>query len=288
MITVVIPVKNRAELVQRTLQSVDEQTQQPAAVILVDNGSTDDTLSVLRQWADAKPWVTVITESKPGAAAARNAGLALVKTPYVMFFDSDDVMPSRHVEQITHGLVDAGYPRLAAFDMVLVDLNGTEHKKYFRNGDPMRMHIFHSILSTQRCVIATDLVRCVGAWNEDMPCWNDWEFGLRLLKAESNVAYIHLQEPVKAYAQAESITGTNFSSKAGKWELALDAADLILADSPYRRLVDYRRAILAGFYRREKHPELARGLVKGLRMSLIERYVAAGGRGVELLSRILH
>lgn len=285
MITVVIPVKNRAELVKRTLKSLEQQTRCPAAVVLVDNGSTDDTLETLHKWAKDKPWVKVITELKPGAAAARNAGLELVTTPYVMFFDSDDVMPKRHIEQVCSGLIAAGKAKIAAFDMELTDMNGKVHLKRFRHGDAMRLHIFHSILSTQRCVLSTELVRSVEGWNDSLPCWNDWEFGLRLLIQEPKVEYILLDEPVKVYAQAESITGTNFSSKHGLWERALDAADLILANTKYRKLIDYRRAILAGHYRREGHREYAKGLTRGLWMKFIERYVSVGGRGVEYLSR---
>lgn len=286
MITVVIPVKNRAELVKRTLRSFDMQTQRPTAIILVDNNSTDNTLQVLQEWADGKHWVTVIKETKPGAAAARNAGLQMVKTPYVLFFDSDDIMPKRHIEQITNGLKAANNAKIAAFDMELTDLQGNIHRKAFRKGDHVRMHIFHSILSTQRCVLSTDLARSVGAWNETLPCWNDWEFGIRLLLKETEIEYIPLDEPVRVYAQAESITGTDFSSKKGKWERALDAVDDALANSPYRRLIKYRRAILAGMYRREGHPEYAKGLTKGPWMKFVEYYVAFGGRGVEYLSRI--
>lgn len=288
MISIVIPVKNRAQLVKRTLQSVLQQSVLPHALILVDNGSSDSTLSVLNQWAENKSWVKVISETKPGATAARNAGLKFVKTPYVMFFDSDDVMPPRHIEQISAALKANNYPRIGAFNLQLIDLNGKSHLKAFRSGDPMRQQIFHSILSTQRCVLDANLVRQVGAWNEQLPGWNDWEFGIRLLMAEPKVTYIALSEPVQAYAQPNSITGTSFSAKRGQWEKAICAAESILRNSPYKRLIDYRKAILAGMYRREGFAEYAKGLTRGLRMKLIERYVAAGGRGVDYIARILN
>ena len=87
-----------------------------------------------------------------------------------------------------------------------------------------------------------------------------------------------------AFAQVESITGVDFSSKAGEWERALDACEATLRHTPYRRMIDYRRAILAGMYRREGHAELGHGLARGFRMKLIERYVAMGGRGVAYLA----
>ena len=284
MITVVIPVRNRAAIVARTLDSIAAQTLAPDAVVLVDNASTDNTLAVLRGWAESRPSVEVVEELRPGAARARNAGLERVKSPYVMFFDSDDVMPRRHIEQVTAGLKCAGLPDVGAFDMELVGVDGVKSMKPFRRGDAMKMHIFHSTLSTQRCVVSTELARRVGGWNNNLGGWDDLEFGVRLLAAKPTLSYLPLTEPVMAIAQVESITGVDFSSKAGEWERALDACEEVLRHTPYRRMIDYRRAILAGMYRREGHAELGHGLARGFRMKLIERYVAMGGRGVAYLA----
>lgn len=96
LLTVVIPVYNRANLVKDTLQSLADQTLQVFDVVLVDNNSTDNSLAVLQQWADEHSShdrrITVLSEAKRGACAARNRGASEVKTPWVMFFDSDDLM----------------------------------------------------------------------------------------------------------------------------------------------------------------------------------------------------
>jgi len=287
MISVVIPVRNREGLVGRTLQSLGAQTLAPDAVYLVDNGSTDGTLDVLRRWAAGRGNVTVLEEPRPGATYARNAGLACVRTPYVMFFDSDDVMPPGHIEQISAGLRAADLPQIGVFDMELIKLDGSVSPQPYRRGNPMVMHIFHSILSTLRCVVSTDYIRSVGGWNTELAVWDDYELGVRLLASRPTLAYLPLERPVVAYAQAESITGTDFASKAGQWERSLDACRRVLCDTGYERLIDYRRAILAGMYRREGHAELATGLATGLRLTFVERYVAAGGRGVEYLAKLL-
>ena len=280
MISVVIPVYNRAELMLRTLDSVAAQTVLPDKLILVDNNSTDGTLEALQKWAAGRDWVEVLQETKPGAAAARNAGLARVRSPYVMFFDSDDYMPPRHVEEVQRGL---GGKQLGIFDVRYQDLNGNMVLKPVRGGDLMRQHIFHAIVTTQRCVVATKLA----AWNEGLSGWDDIEFGIKILLQNPSVTRINLSEPPTIYAQEVSLTGTDFSSKAGEWERALDACEEALRGTPYTRLIDYRRAILAGMYRREGRPDLARGLSRGLRLKLIERYVALGFRGVAQISRIL-
>lgn len=283
MITLVIPVRNRAELVGRTLASIGAQTRQPAQTVLVDNGSTDGSMDVLRAWAEGRENVEVISEPRPGAAVARNAGAARARTPYIMFFDSDDVMPPRHIEEIMRGLRQAGMPELAAFDVAITDRRGRRSLKPYRAGEPLRMQIFHSTFTTQRMVIAADLWRRAGGWNESLRGWDDLELGARLIVNAQSVCGLRLSEPVEIYQQAESITGTDFASKAGEWERALDAIALLPGAA---KMVAQRRAILAGEYLREGRPDLAGPLTPTAGLRLIARYVALGGRGVERLLRI--
>lgn len=289
MISVVIPVRDRREIVGRTLDSLAAQTRAPEQIILVDNGSTDGTPDVLRRFAASRPNVMVLTEPRPGAAEARNRGLAAVTQPYVLFFDSDDTMPERHVEQICSELERLGRPEIGAFGMERVGLDGSVVSKPFRSGDAMFNQIFHSILSTQRYVVRTDLLRAAGGWIEQIPVWDDYLLGIMLLTRCPRVEELKLGAPVRIYAQEDSITGTGFSPKAGKWEAVLDRCEDVLRSrgfDSYIPYLDYRRAILAGEYRREGHAELAANLAPTPWMRLIARYVAAGGRGVASLARI--
>lgn len=281
LLTVVIPVRNRAHLVGRTLQSLADQTVQPAAIVLVDNGSTDSSVEVLRSWAEGRPNVEILSEPRPGAACARNAGLERVQTPYVLFFDSDDQMPPRHIEEVAAALRANNLPQILEFESVFVNPAGKEKHSPLRSGDELTNHIFHATLATQRYAVSTELIRRIGGWNEALPGWNDLELGVRLLAARPTLAKVRLSSPVRIFTHADSITGNDFSSKAGQWERALDFCEQALADFPrHRRLINYRRAILAGHYRREGHPEQGRGLARGRWMRFIATYTAAGGRGV--------
>lgn len=289
-IAVVIPVRNRAEIVRRTLGSLAAQTRSPEQIILVDNGSTDSTLDTLNDFAARHPNVTVLSEPRPGAPEARNRGLAEVREEYVMFFDSDDVMPRRHVEQVCDELERLGRPDVGAFGMVREGIDGTLVAKSFRGGDLMFQQLFHSILSTQRFVVKTEFLRAAGGWIEQTPVWNDYLLGVRLLCHNPKVCELTLDEPVRIIAQHESITGTAFSPKAGKWEAVLDRVAQELRAGGMERyipLLDFRRVILAGEYLREGRPDLAAPLTPTLRRRLLARYVAAGGRGISLLARIL-
>ncbi|MDE6146009.1 MAG: glycosyltransferase family 2 protein [Muribaculaceae bacterium] len=283
MISVVIPVRNREAIVGRTLDSIVAQTRAADQIILVDNGSTDGSLRVMREFAAARPNVTVLCEPRPGAAEARNCGLGAVTEEYVAFFDSDDTMAPRHLEQICSELVRLGRPEIGAFGMERVGLDGSVIRKPFRSGDPMFNHIFHAILSTQRYVVRTEFIRSAGGWAEQTPVWDDYLLGIMLLARGPRVEELKLDAPVRMYAQLESITGVDFASKAGQWESVLDRCEDFLRCSgmeSYASLIDYRRAILAGEYRKEGRPELVGNLTSTPLMRLLARYVAMGGRGV--------
>lgn len=89
---VVIPCYNRAETVARAVDSVLAQLFPPERIILVDDGSDDDTAAVILQLERDHPIVqAVLAPRNMGASAARNAGLALTRAEWIGFLDSDDV-----------------------------------------------------------------------------------------------------------------------------------------------------------------------------------------------------
>lgn len=107
-ITVVVPVYNRRELLERALLSVLGQTVAPAEVVVVDDGSTDGSAAVAERLG-----VTVIRQANAGSSAARNAGLRHASTPWVALLDSDDEWLPGHLEVASavlagHVLVSSG------------------------------------------------------------------------------------------------------------------------------------------------------------------------------------
>lgn len=261
-ITIVIPAYNRADTLARTLRSIGGQTVAPARVILVDNGSTDSSLRLMEEWASeqSRMEVLVLSESKRGACAARNRGLRHVDTEFVMFFDSDDEMRPSHVADFTAAI--AANPDIDIFgrDIVTVGLDGKQRTLYFSDRDVMFNHLFRGCLSTQRMVARTDLVRKAGGWDEEIPVWNDFELGARMLLASSRVRQLGGTPSVVTYQQKQSITGTSFKEKAGLWERTLDRMEAVFAENGRQDLVkwlDCRRMILAAHYRMEDAIDLS-------------------------------
>jgi hypothetical protein len=87
-VSVIIPTYNRAHMVTHAIESVLRQGVADCEIIIVDDGSTDDTADVLRQYGDS---ITYLRQKNSGAGIARNRAMALAQGDYVAFLDSDDM-----------------------------------------------------------------------------------------------------------------------------------------------------------------------------------------------------
>lgn len=256
-ITIVIPAYNRSATLKRTLDSVAKQRVKPAKVVLVDNNSTDDTLSIMHSWAKTVAnefEVAVLVEEKKGACAARNRGLKEVDTEFVMFFDSDDVMHENHVGDFTSSIIENPETDIFGRSIITNLLDGSARILYFTDRNPMFNHLFRACMSTQRIIVRADLVRAVGGWNENLPAWNDYELGVRLLLATDRIHNLSGEPSATTFQQEDSLTGTSFSARPEHWEKALDCIEQEFKKSGREDLlkwVDARRMILAAQYARE-------------------------------------
>lgn len=280
-ITIVIPVYNREMTLPATLRSIEMQRVQPAAVVLVDNNSTDGSAEIISRWCAEGENRLSTHCPKPGACAARNCGLALVETEFVMFFDSDDIMLPDHVERFTEAITAHPDTLIFTRDSTMELSDGSMRRVRYGHGDPLFHHILRGYLATQRFVACTQLVRECGGWNETVRAWDDFELGARLLlAAEGRVAHIPGSSVTTTF-QEVSITGRYFAEKAGQWEHSLDTIfDTLSGNAHAREWVNARRAILAAAYHRESlsaPPEL-RSRAASARDALLEQLFAATSR----------
>jgi glycosyltransferase involved in cell wall biosynthesis len=95
LVSVVIPAHNAAAVISEALQSVREQTQPAGEIIVVDDGSTDNTEEIVEAFKDA----VLLRQSHQGAAEARNAGARRATKPYLAFLDADDLWPPNRLEK---------------------------------------------------------------------------------------------------------------------------------------------------------------------------------------------
>lgn len=308
-LTLVIPVYNREKLLPRTLASVAGQTCRAFRLILVDNGSTDNSWAVCqafrqRQAESGGPDVTLAREEHPGAARARNRGLALCTTPYIYFFDSDDEMSPDFVATLLPELADE--PDVVAFTTVQTDGRTDRVRAFSRSASPA-VHILNSMLSTQAMLLRTDFLRAIGGWDESLRMWNDWELGVRVLLARPRLAWYTRRPFHRIYLHPESLTGNGFSETWPWLRLPMQAAltDVrrLPAESTERRRAEtalyYRYAILCGqlracgkdeaaeLYRQLRHELFAPSALQRAAARLLYAYAARGGRGAWRLALAL-
>lgn len=303
IITIVIPVYNRPQLVIRTLDSILAQDYRPLQVIVVDNNSTDNTLGTINQWInnleDNQLNITVLSASKKGAAYARQQGVDKVTTPWVMHFDSDDTMRPGHLSRIAQGIKDNPQADILGWNVITHQLDNRSKINRFYSDNAMFNHLFHASLSTQRYAVRTDLLKQSGGWETDVAGWDDYVLGVKLLLLKPVLTRLGNEITVDMYSQSESVTGRSFSEKAGEWEAALDRCEKLIRQADRLELlkwIDARRAIVAGQYKAEGNTlgekqiaMICKDATPYRRWALrrIYAHVANRRRGTALLCRLL-
>ena len=89
-ISIIIPVYNNKQYLKECLNSIVNQTYKDLEIICVNDGSTDDSLAVLEEYAQKDSRIIIVNQENKGQSAARNAGLDIAKGEYITFIDSDD------------------------------------------------------------------------------------------------------------------------------------------------------------------------------------------------------
>lgn len=114
-ISVIIPVYNAEHVVKTAVESVFSQDVENIEVILIDDGSRDNSLSVCQGLQKSDPRIQVISQANGGPGSARNAGLRIAKGKYICFVDSDDSMAPGALKKMLQAIQGA--------DMVIAHFN---------------------------------------------------------------------------------------------------------------------------------------------------------------------
>jgi len=185
----VIPTLDRRCKLPWTLNSVLNQTLPPDEIIVVDNGSTDGTSTMLKT---DYPDVTCIQEAKRGVSAARNKGILFASGVWIALLDSDDTWhPSKLEEQLKANRNNPGY-RLIHTD---------EH--WYKRGERVNQLMKHQkrggyifkdclklcCISPSSVLIEKSLFQEIGQFDEDLPVCEDYDLWLRV-SAKEPILYV--------------------------------------------------------------------------------------------------
>lgn len=128
-ISVIIPVYNMEQYIEKSVRSVTNQTWQDLELIVVDDGSTDATGEILRRLANEDARIRVVHRKNGGVSAARNTGLAEASGEYVAWLDGDDWMEPTALKRLMQAIEENG-ASMAACNYDNVARSGAREQRY--------------------------------------------------------------------------------------------------------------------------------------------------------------
>ncbi|MEL6100819.1 MAG: glycosyltransferase family A protein [Pseudomonadota bacterium] len=252
LVSVVVPTFDRAHLLQDALNSVRAQSWRPLEVIVVDDGSTDDTRAVFENWAsrnDTALTARIETQDHKGGNAARNLGVATARGTHVAFLDSDDLWKPEKIALQMRALETSPGSGAAYCGIEEVEI-GSDEAPYcpdrpYPDGDLFRLLLVSDVTAPTSCfVISKPVLDAAGGFDEDLRARQDWDLWIRVAR-ETKIAAV--PEPLvvlRSHAGPRTISDPHRELRAHRAILEKYAAD--------RQAAGWRveRASMAAYHRR--------------------------------------
>jgi glycosyltransferase involved in cell wall biosynthesis len=177
-VTIIIPCFNGSRFIQSTIESAVRQTRPPLEVIVIDDGSTDDSAVIAERFG---PPVRVIRQSNHGESFARNRGVEAATGTHVLFLDADDLLAPRSLEHMAGALDDRpGALALMGCCWFTSDPEKPEREMLWRY-DRFYPSIIESNLAPCMCWLAPrDTVARAGGFCETLHWFEDWDLWWRV------------------------------------------------------------------------------------------------------------
>ena len=254
-VLVIIPVMNRPDAVVSALDAVRKQTLQPEHLIVVDDGSTDNTPEVVKTWL-SDPSLTfsyqlIVHPLNRGASEARNNGLRQVrgKYPYVYFLDSDDIPPSNFLEKTIAALEDKPGAVAVSSDRIVEDLSNQETKRYVHkklSKNPW-LWLFTKGAGIASCtVFRSEIIYKLGGYNEAIQTGHDVELFMRVADLGE---WLYVIDCPVTFFRLESRLSDRYSNKHIMWCLGFENSVLISTALKHIPRKEYHRILAHRWWR---------------------------------------
>lgn len=178
-VSIILPAYNRGHVIATAIQSVLDQTFSHFELLVVDDGSTDDTAAVVNNFSDDR--IKYIPVKHGGVSRARNHALKIMGGDYVAFIDSDDVyLPKKLEAQVS--FLEAHPKFHVAYSPYIEKFKGNEklHKCDNGNGNVFCKLFKNSFVNVNSILIRKDAAEAVGGFPENFTTLEDFDFFLRL------------------------------------------------------------------------------------------------------------
>lgn len=192
--SVIIPVYNGEKFIYEAIQSVLQQSFTNWELIIIDDGSTDNTAGLVNGFCSSDQRIKLIQQSNKQQAAARNVGIKLSRGKWIAFLDADDVWLPAKLDRQYQCIEDN-----SALDVVFSDgYTKYQNKKiqyyyhyevargYFQGKDLYRTMLFGNYIPNLSVVVKSSMIQQIGMQDEQLPGVEDHDYWLKLCRAGAN------------------------------------------------------------------------------------------------------
>jgi glycosyltransferase involved in cell wall biosynthesis len=300
LVSIIIPVYNGERHLQQCLQSVISQTHSTIEIIVVNDGSTDNTINILKNIQDER--LTVINTENRGACYARNIGFELSKGIYIQFLDADDYLSLNKIEKQLRALANT-HQHLAICNTIIInetsDILGSlpEQHQWLKDSESgieflLLLYKNYGMIQTNAWLTPRSLVLKAGKWNEKLKQDQDGEFFCRIVIASTGIRYAkNCINYYRKSVKSDSISNNKSADYAKSTIKALDLkSNFILSqknDKATKEVFAMHYKVLAVRYY-GIHPTLYQhAMSKCLALNNCSFVPIMGGRTVQILTRVL-
>ncbi len=219
-ISVVMPVYNGERYIRRTLENVFSQTSLPTELVIVDDGSKDATVKIIkayiREHQEYADIIKLYSQENKGAGAARNKALYCSTSEWIAFFDSDDIWDNRKLEIIRNEIKRNKDAVIITHDEYEANEHSPEqkryvarHKSYIPKEDLFLQLYKGNFFSTTCMVIQKEIIERAGGFDETLLSAQDYDLWIRCGKYAKKIVY--LDKPLSVYVtRDDNITKNTF------------------------------------------------------------------------------
>ena len=230
-VTVVLPVYNVEDYLVDCLMSIRAQRWPNLEIIAVNDGSTDGSLAILERFAATTPNLRIITKENAGLGAARNTGLdAITETDYLMFADSDDLLPVGSIERLVRQAESSGNPLVVGKTVCFYGARYFDRKS--------SAALFETDSESATVDEFPEVLGDVTAWNKLFD-WNFWrKYGFRFPEGVSYEDMALMASVYLAAGQFDLIAGRTYF-----WRVRAEGQSLSQRKTELKSLQDRLQAM---------------------------------------------
>lgn len=229
LVSVIVPAYNAADLIERTIRSVLNQTYPHLEVLVIDDGSTDDTAAVVEAIAQRDPRVVLFRQPNSGVAAARNLGITQAKGEFIAPIDADDLWyPAQIQRQVACFLsssASVGVVYSWSIDIDAGDRPAGGFHAATIEGNVYTTLLCHNFLGNASCtMIRRSTLLGVGGYNSEFRSQQaqgceDWDLYLRLAAC---CEFLAVPEFLVGYRKIEQSMSRDYRAMARSQTLMLE------------------------------------------------------------------